>query len=69
MLEEKKGEQVFTVKRLCPDDVNRLLKAYWKKRTNLATKSYNVTSDSQRFELVRLVLSKEMTIKKVMCFK
>ena len=65
MIEEKKGEQVFTVKRLCPEDVNRLLKTYWKKKTNLATKSYNVTNDSQRFELVRVVLSKEMTIKEV----
>ena len=65
MFEENKYDRVFNIKRLKPEEVQTILKCQRKKKAMLLAKSYNITSDNQRFELVKLVLSKEMIIKEV----
>ncbi len=59
-------EPAFKIKRLTPDEALGILSS-WTKRECVqeAPKSYNITNDDQRYELVRRVLAKELTIKEV----
>lgn len=65
MTEEVTLEPFFIIKRLTPDEAVEILNARAKKAKLGDTKSYNITNDDQRFELVRRVLNKELTIKEV----
>lgn len=56
----------FTIKRKTPEASLQLLMHFAKHKNNPNTKSYNVTNDDQRYELIRRVLAKELTIKKVL---
>ncbi len=67
MTEQKSFESPFLVKRLAPDDAVSILCVWLRRTRNTKPKSYNITSDDQRFELVRRVLDKELTIKEVFC--
>lgn len=65
MTEQVILEPLFSVKRLTPEEAFSLISARLKKMKSVETKSYNITNDDQRFELVRQVLNKELTIKEV----
>lgn len=56
----------FSVKRKSPEETIRLLSSLTRSKLSLVSKSYNVTNDEQRYELIRRVLAKELTIKKVL---
>jgi len=68
MSEELKLEEIFCVKRLAPEEAFDVMKTALCKKdcSSLALKSYNITNDEQRFELIRRVLGKELTIKEVL---
>ena len=53
----------FTVRRLSPEEAMNILKTFDKWKETTPVKSYNITSDGQRFELIRRVVAKEITIK------
>ena len=65
MSEELKLEEVFCVKRMTPEEAFNVLKTAFIKKDCNSLKSYNITNDEQRFELIRRVLGKELTIKEV----
>jgi hypothetical protein len=65
MIGEGNREEVFNIKRLNPEEIAPILKSYRKRKAQVQAKDYNITNDSQRFELVRIVLGREMTIKDV----
>jgi len=58
-------EPLFVIRRLSPEEAMHVLMAKLKKVNLGKPKSYNITSDDQRYELVRRVLAKELTIKEV----
>lgn len=66
MREGQSREPAFVVKRLSPDAVYALHQSWAAQRQFGATRSYNVTTDDQRFELVRRVLSRELSIKEAL---
>jgi hypothetical protein len=59
------NEPFFVVRRLTPEEVTVMLAARLRQDKMSKPKAYNITSDEQRFELVRRVLAKELTIKEV----
>ena len=65
MTERDINEPFFSIKRLSPEDATRLIATRLKKARLSSTKSYNITSDDQRYELVRRVLDKELSLKEV----
>ena len=58
-------EPFFVIRRLSPEDATMMLATRLKKDKSSKPKSYNITNDDQRYELVRRVLAKELTIKEV----
>jgi len=55
----------FTIRRMSPEDTLDLINTWNDQMNEDEPKSYNITNDEQRYELVRQVLSKELTIKEV----
>eukprot|EP00826_Nyctotherus_ovalis_P015938 TRINITY_DN14574_c0_g2_i1.p1 TRINITY_DN14574_c0_g2~~TRINITY_DN14574_c0_g2_i1.p1 ORF type:complete len:118 (-),score=10.94 TRINITY_DN14574_c0_g2_i1:410-763(-) len=56
---------MFTIERKSPEKMLQLLTSLARANDSRSQKSYNVTNDEQCYELVRRVLAKELTIKKV----
>ena len=65
MTEREIIEPFFSIKRLSPEDATHLIATRLKKTRLSETKSYNITNDNQRYELVRRVLNKELSLKNV----
>ena len=55
-------DEIFTIRRLSPEDAIKL-KRQWRDKVVKVAKSYMITNDAQRFELLDLVLNKQTTIK------
>ena len=58
-------EPFFVIQRLSPEEASLVLASKLKGLKQNKHKSYNVTNDEMRYELVRRVLAKELTIKEV----
>ena len=58
-------EPFFVIRRLSPEEATFMMASRLKREKMSKPKSYNITSDDQRYELVRRVLAKELTIKEV----
>ena len=65
MTAQESIEPFFVIKRLSPEEASVLLTARLKRAKHVMPKSYNITNDDQRYELVRRVLARELTIKEV----
>ena len=59
------AEPAFKVKRLDPETALDVLNSWLRQASLQESKSYNITNDDQRYELVRRILAKEITIKEV----
>ncbi len=57
-------EHVFDIHRYSPEELFGETEGFWSSR-KLPTRSYNITSDMQRFLFVQRVLNKELTIREV----
>jgi hypothetical protein len=64
MSDKQAEEQVFVIKRFLPSDVLDHMHVT-KSGRRIPSKSYDITTDAQRFHFVTKVLSKELTIREV----
>lgn len=55
----------FSIKRYTPEEVIAKLSSIYGGRRKLTKKSYNLTNDQQRLDLIQSVFDKELTIKEV----
>lgn len=56
-------QPTFLIKRLIPTEAITLLRSWTKEKNPLPLKSYEITTDEQRFNLIRRVKARELTIK------
>ncbi len=57
------NEPAFKIHRLSPEEALDILEAHFKENKPTEPKSYNITTDEQRFALIKRVTAKELTIK------
>eukprot|EP00826_Nyctotherus_ovalis_P046574 TRINITY_DN5278_c0_g1_i20.p2 TRINITY_DN5278_c0_g1~~TRINITY_DN5278_c0_g1_i20.p2 ORF type:complete len:139 (+),score=30.11 TRINITY_DN5278_c0_g1_i20:331-747(+) len=57
----KRMENTFAIKRLTPEDADALRKS-WIHPQKSIQRSYKITNDEQRYEFLRRVIHKEMTV-------